>query len=482
MPSFRLIALYALIAALAFMAFSSAAKAQAPTQTPPTQTPPAPTQGPAAPSQTPAAPAQTPAPAAPSPAPIPPSQIAGRLLTLEECIAIALEAQPRVQATLYDYAAARYRVNQAFSPLLPQLSGVVSSTRSNVPTVVTNSVGTNTTIVQTRQFGDTLLAQVQLSQLLFDFGKSLAATDAARKLAEVAVENVELQRQLISLTVKEAYTNTLFSQRLIRVQEQAVERAELNLRSAKGFFDVGTRPKSDVARAEVDVANAKVDLIRAKNALRQAIVALNIAMAIDVDTPTQLVDNLIYQPVTIDRLKLRADSLRQRPEYRQAKLQQGAAEATERQTFRNFFPDITGTGAFGGAQTPLNEAWSVGLALNLSIFDGGNRIARYQEAKANTQGATARVKSTELDVIQNVEQAVIAVEEAQERILAAQTLVASAQENFRLAQGRFDAGVGTILELTDAQLALTQAQNTESQALADYRIALALLDRAVGLR
>ena len=97
-----------------------------------------------------------------------------------------------------------------------------------------------------------------------------------------------------------------------------MERAELNLRSAKGFFDVGTRPKSDVARAEVDVANARVDLIRARNALRQAIVALNIAMAIDVDAPTQSVDNLIYQPVTIDRQRLRADSLRQRPEYRQS--------------------------------------------------------------------------------------------------------------------------------------------------------------------
>jgi len=414
---------------------------------------------------------------------MPPStQVAGRLLTLEECIAIALEAQPRIQATLADYAAARYRVNQAFSPLLPQLSGVVSTTKSQIPTVTTSALGPNITITQTRNFPDTLLAQVQLSQLLFDFGKTLAATDAARKLAEVAVENVELQRQLISLTVKEAYTNTLFSQRLIRVQEQAVERAELNLRSAKGFFDVGTRPKSDVARAEVDVANAKVDLIRARNALRQAIVALNIAMAIDVDTPTQIVDNLIYQPITIDRQKLRADSLRQRPEYRQAKLQAAASEALERQTFRNFFPDITGTGAYGGAQTPLNEAWSVGLALNWSLFDGGNRIARYQEAKANSEGARFRVKSTELDIIQNVEQAEIAVEEAQERILAAQTLVASAQENFRLAQGRFDAGVGTILELTDAQLALTQAQNTESQALADYRIALARLDRAVGLR
>ena len=415
--------------------------------------------------------------------PLPPApQVAGRVLTLEECIAIALDAQPRIQATLADYAAARYRVNQALAPLLPQLSGLVSATRSQGSSVTTTGIGANITTVQTRQLGDTLLAQVQLSQLLFDFGKNLAATEAARKLAEVAVEDVELQRQLISLTVKEAYTNTLFSQRLIRVQEQAQERAELNLRSAKGFFEVGTRPKSDVARAEVDVANAKLDLIRAKNALRTAIVALNIAMAINVDTPTQIVDNLVYQPLTLDRQQLRGDSLRQRPEYRQAKLRAAAAEATERQTFRNFFPDISGSGAYGGTQSQLNESWTLGLTLSWSLFDGGGRIARYQEAKANLEGARARVQSTELDIVQNVEQAEISVEEAQERILAAQALVASAQENFRLAQGRFDAGVGTILELTDAQLALTQAQNTESQALADYRIALARLDRAVGRR
>ena len=416
---------------------------------------------------------QTPSPLQPAP---------GRVLTLDECIAIALEAQPRIQATLADYAAARFRVNQSLAPLLPQLSGLVSASRSESTSVTTTLAGRNIDSIQSRQFGDTFLAQVQLSQLLFDFGKTLAATDASRKLAEVAVEDVELQRQLIALAVKEAYTNTLFSQRLIRVQEQAVERAELNLRSAKGFFDVGTRPKSDVARAEVDVANARVDLIRARNAYRSAIVALNIAMAIGVDSATKIVDNLIYEAFTMDRLQLRGEALRQRPEYRQARLRAAAAEATERQTFRNFFPDISGSGTYGGTQPQLNEAWTLGLTLSWSIFDGGSRIARYQEAKANVEGARARVKSTELDILQNVEQAEIAVEEAQERIQAAQALVASAQENFRLAQGRFDAGVGTILELTDAQLALTQAQNTESQALADYRIALARLDRSVGRR
>src|SRR5438128_6006017 len=409
--------------------------------------------------------------------------IAGRVLTLDECVAIALEAQPTIQATLYDYAAARYRVTQALAPLLPQVSGLVTATKSESSTVSTFAPTGRLTQSQTfKGFSETFIAQVVLSQLLFDFGKNLAATEAARKLAEVAVEDVELQRQLISLAVKEAYTNILFAQRLIRVQQQAVQRAELNLRSAKGFFDVGTRPKSDVARAEVDVANARVDLIRARNALRTAIVALNTAMAINVDTPTQIVDNLVYQPVTLDRQQLRSSSLIQRPEYRQAKLQAAAAEATERQTFRNFFPDISGSGSYGGTQAQLNEAWTLGLTFSWSLFDGGGRIARYQEAKANLEGAKARVKSTELDIVQNVEQAEIAVEEAQERIQAAQTLVASAQENFRLAQGRFDAGVGTILELTDAQLALTQAQNTESQALADYRIALARLDRAVGRR
>ena len=139
-------------------------------------------------------------------------------------------------------------------------------------------------------------------------------------------------------------------------------------------------------------------------------------------------------------------------------------------------------GAYGGLRTTLEESWSATLSLSWSIFDGGNRIARHREAQANLEAAQATVRATELDIHSQVEQVLIVVTEADERIQAAQKAVESAQENFRLAQGRFDAGVGTILELTDAQLALTLAQNTEARALADYRIALYDLDRAVGLR
>ena len=431
-------------------------------------------------SQTPPTPTTPPAGVTPPP---PLQVLTQRPITVDEAVAIALDSQPNIHARLGDYAAAKYRVDQALSPLLPQLAASVSTSRSQSVTVITSTTtGLTSASVTTRDFGESLAAQVTLSQLLFDFGKTRASVDAARKLSEVALEDVELQRQLITQTVKQAYTNINFAQRLIRVNEQALQRAELNLRSARGFFDVGTRPKSDVTRAEVDVANARVDVIRARNAERLARVALNTAMGVRADTPTQVEDSLVYQPMSMDRTKLMDEALRRRPESRQAKLRAEAADALVRRAVRDFYPDISGAAAYGGTRTQLDEAWSATLSLQWSIFDGGNRIARHREARANLDAAQARVRATELDIQRDVEQAQIQVSEAEERIQAAQKAVESAQENFRLAQGRFDAGVGTILELTDAQLALTQTQNTEAQALADYRIALSNLDRAVGLR
>ena len=433
-----------------------------------------------------APPAAAQQPPAPGPGSAVPPAVARALaqpLTVELAVAIALDTQPQIQARLADYVAASHRVDQAFSPLLPQIFGSVTTARSESSGLSTSVFnGQTTAVTRSRSFEETTVARVSLSQVLFDFGKTFASTEAARRVAEVAQEDVELQRQLIALAVKEAFININFAQRLIRVQEQAVERADLNLRSARGFFDVGTRPKSDVARAEVDVANARVDLIRARNAERLSRVALNTAMGIPVDTPTQVQDILVYAPTGLERAQLIGEALRQRPESRQVRLQVEEAEARARRAFRDFFPDITANAFYGGTRSDLDGIWEVGLALSWTLFDGGNRIARFREAKALVDGAEARVRASDLDIAREVEQAQITVQEAEERIQAAQVAVASAQENFRLAQGRFDAGVGTILELTDAQLFLTQAQNTEAQALADYRIAMARLERAIGRR
>src|SRR3990167_9399995 len=137
--------------------------------------------------EAPAASAQQPPghPASPAPAttPAPPS-VAGRVLTLEEAIAIALETQPQIQARLSDYAAAQFRVDQALSSLLPQLTDSWTAARAQN---VAGSPGTGLTEVRrtTTFWTDSTLARVSASQLLFDFGKTFARTDVAKKNAEV---------------------------------------------------------------------------------------------------------------------------------------------------------------------------------------------------------------------------------------------------------------------------------------------------------
>ena len=222
-------------------------------------------------------------------------------------------------------------------------------------------------------------------------------------------------------------------------------------------------------------------------------------MGIAVNAPTEVKDILAYQQFPMDRNHLVAEAIRNRPEYRQVKAQADAADAFVRQTFRDFFPNLgrqrhLRRGRRSPARPPPDLAdpraasrtsgneWEVGLRLDWSIFDGGGKVARYKEAKAAVEASQARVRDAELQVWQSVEQSYLNLGEAEERIGAAQKAVESAEENYQLARGRFDAGVANIIELTDAQLALTQAQSTEAQALSDYRIAIASLERALGRR
>jgi outer membrane protein len=467
------------------------------------QAPPAPLQPPAAPAQTPPPPAQAPPastqtpPAAVMPPPSPlqapqglstfttPPQVIGRLLTLEEAIQLGLDNAPKITAAAGDYAAARQRVAEALSPLLPQLSGQWNGFENQNVSSTSGFVSPGTPSGQPRTVSTrfvTTTATVTASQLLFDFGKTWAATEAARSTAESFRQAVELQRQTIAVNVKTSYFTLLLARRLVGVNTAALDRAQLNLRSAQGFYSVGTQPKSFVTRAEVDVANGRVSLIQAQNALALARVALNTAMGIAINSPTEVKDILAYEPYSVESETLVTEALKRRPEYLQIKAQADAAEATVRQKFRNFFPNIVASGTYGAARADMNEIYNYGVQLTWSIFDGGNMLAQYKEAKASLEATQARVRDTELTIWQDVQQSYLNMIAAEQQIGAAQKAVDSAQENFQLSQGRFDAGVANIIELTDAQLALTQAQSNEAQALANYRIAIAQLERALGRR
>jgi outer membrane protein len=344
-----------------------------------------------------------------------------------------------------------------------------------------------------RQRSESTFLTFQGRQLIYDFGKTAALVDEAKAGSRDASGELERVRDVVVQNVRQAYFNLLQARRLVGVADAALARSELNLRSAQGFFDVGTKPKSDVTRAEVEVANARVDVIRARNLVRLSETSLANALGLEATVPIEIQDNLTYEPVTLDSTQLLAEALGNRPELRQAQARLDAARAQLSGARARYLPDLTVVGNVGTASDDaivstdgvasglsFSDTWSITGQLSWNLFEGFFTQARVKETQALVETARANYDSTELQVRLEVEQAYIAVVEAAERYGATQKAVESAQENLRLAQGRYDAGVGTILELTEAQLSLTNAEADTVRAVTDYRVGLATLDRVVG--
>ncbi|HEV8309817.1 MAG TPA: TolC family protein [Methylomirabilota bacterium] len=415
--------------------------------------------------QPPPAPGQ-PGPAREAPAP-------GQVLSLPEAIALARRQHPTIRAAEQAVTASTARVPQAQSAYYPRLDWLSAAARSQFFSSTLNQ-GVRANSISTA---------LQANLLIYDFGKTGALVDEARANVRVSETDLERIRELVVLNVRQAYLVLLQSRRLVRVADAGLARAELNLRSAQGFFDVGTKPKSDVTKAEVEVANARVTVIRARNQVRLAETTLANALGLEATTTVEIQDILGFEPVTLDAAGLLTEALKNRPELIQALARFDAARAQLAGARARFWPTLNAAGFYGYStpdDPPLHENWSIGIQLSWNLFEGFFTVTRIRETQALVEVARANYDAFELQVRLEVEQAYISVVEAAERVAATEKAVESATENLRLAQGRYDAGVGTILDLTDAQLALTTAEADQVRALTDHKLGLAALDRAVG--
>jgi outer membrane protein len=401
----------------------------------------------------------------------------GQVLTLDEAVALALRQQPTITAAQQSELAAQARIGEAKSAYFPKVDWISAVGRSELFSSSQNkSVQSNATS-----------SQLQANQLLYDFGKTPAVVEQARAGAR-GVNAVLIQtRQGVVQNVKTGYYNLLQAQRLVRVAQDNLSLTELNLRSAQGFYDVGTKPKSDVTLAEVQVANARVALILARNQVDVAQTTLVNAIGIRTAAPLEVEDILTYEPVTLDFPALLQEALNSRPELRQARSQVESAQAQLQAARAGYLPTLNLTGIYGGSSTDPNlnlfagsESWSIAGTLNWNLFQGFFTQNQVKETTALVEVARANYTTQELQVRLDVEQAYLTVVAASETVGATDKEVQSAQENLQLAQGRYDAGVGTILDLTTAQVALSSAQADQVRALTAFRVGLATLDRVVG--
>ncbi len=399
---------------------------------------------------------------------------AAAALTVDEAITAALKNHPlAIEAGEYLYGA-EARTGQALSNYYPQISIAADWNRGR--TYLAALQGIRTTEVTT--------AALYLKQTIYDFGRTSGVVDAARYNRDAADKALAITRQDLALRVRSAFYLLLAAQKQVAAVRETVNARTQVHRQAQEFFSQGVRAKLDVARAEANLYAAGTALIRAENNRDIARVELANAMGMDSlgeRTPAEPAPAPLRQ--WPERSLMQQEALRNRAELKQLVALTAAASATLKTAKGSYLPVLSATGSIGYADQnfpPAGNVWGVGLNLSMPLFSGFSSVEQVREAGAAINATEARRNGLRLQIIKEVESAWLGGNEAAARISSTEKEVAAAGESRALAEGRYQEGIGSIIEVAEAQSLALDAQTAHIQATYDYYITTARLDRAVG--
>lgn len=390
-------------------------------------------------------------------------------LRLDDAVATALRVHPSILQARRFADGAEARVGEVEGNFLPSASADAS-------------------VVYRDQKGGTLSNHrfeslgFQMSWLLFDFGRTPAlAREAALQwfAAQADVKNAEVE---VAFAVRAAYYALVKQIGLRDVARETVQQFQEHLDQVRGFVEVGTRIPYDQTKAEVDLGNAQLDLVKAEDLLLadQAILANAMGLAEITDWAPEMDAVLPEPPATFDECWEQAQ--RDRPSLAAANAREAAASKLVDAQVDSLYPSLSLGGAFNaaGTSTPLPWSWQLGPILSWTPFDGFRNLYTIDEAVAALRSARAQRAFVAQQAWLEARGAWVALADARQRIELSALVVTNAEQNLTLAQGRFDAGKGTSIELTDAQQALSQARADAIQARADRDLATARLWKALG--
>jgi outer membrane protein TolC len=412
-------------------------------------------------------------------------------MTLDQLIQTALQYQPRLRSAQAVLRGAEARVGTARSAYFPTLDTQLGYNRqtANVAGGLNPSSGT---IIPRRVSSTSINRQdftTEFNQNVFDSFRREWRLQAAREDQNAAQFDLSTTRQDVILNVQQAYYNYLLARRLVEVNAESVRRNVQNLERARGFFEVGTRPKIDVTQAQVELANAELALVRARNAVASTFAALNNAIGVPELPPYRVMEELEIPPLIVKPEELMTTleqnirtALENRTELRAFQARIRSAEASLTLAKRNFLPSLSAAANWNyrGQELPYAPNWTVGALVSVPVLNPP-LFSQVDEAAANLAGAQADEEITAQNIALEVQQSFVDLVSARERIRTAEVLLTQARENLELAQGRYQVGVGPLIDVTDAQLALTQAESENIQAVVDFKLSEARLRKAMGL-
>lgn len=407
-----------------------------------------------------------------------PSSPAG-VLTLGDAEALALQNHPQIASARLLAKASEKMITETRSGLFPTAYGNLTSVAADHATVLAAGA------LQTSSLSTRFAAGMGLSQMITDFGRTLDLVRSASLRAKAQSQTADDVRAQILLSVRQSYYQALAAEAVQNAANAALENRQLTLRQVTALAASNLKSTLDVNFAEVLVSEAELAVFQAENNVHESMARLSAAIGSASEIEFRLADQALPPPIAPSADDLVSMALQSRPDLKALESMDLASHQYAQAEKRLSYPVITLLGIAG--ETPEHDSTlhfddysAAGVNINIPLFNGRLYAARHAEADLRAQANDKNLENLKLDIARDVRIGWFEAETALRRLDVTSRLVAQANEALRLAQARYDNGLGSIVELNEAQLNQTSAQIASASAKYEYLSAVATLDYATG--
>lgn len=407
-----------------------------------------------------------------------PQTPAGQRLTLADAENIAIQNHPRIQAATELASAAAAQVKEVQSIYYPQASGAATGAYAETNSRI--SAGFLNSPAIFNKFAD----GISVSQLVTDFGRTHELSKSSHYHAQAEQENVVATRADVLLRVNLTYYNVMKAQSVLRVAEETVKARQLVSDQITQLEKSNLRSGLDVSFANVDLARSQLLLVQAQNDLQSSFAQLSDALGYSDQRTFQLVDEPLPGAPPPDVAPLIVEALQNRPEIISQGFDVRSAQSYATAERDLWFPTISAAGVTGLApfrQDNLPSRYAAaGFNVNVPIFNGRLFNAEHSEATARSHVQEQYLRDLQNRIAEDVRMAWLNVISAYQRLTLTQQLLDQTTQAYDLAKGRYQLGLSSIIELSQAQLNLTEAQVEQVSAQYDYESQTANLNYQLG--
>ncbi len=406
--------------------------------------------------------------------PVPP--LVSKEITLDEAVTLALTNNPTGKIAVFDYEAAKGALTAARSYRWFTISASHTDTRTlAAPSIITPNP------VETDRYSNS----ASVNWILWSGNKVESQVSQAKLSLDSSQWGVAQARQQLKYDATDAYFKFMAARDNVKLSLESVERLERYLRDVKLQFEVGVVAKVDVLRSEVELAKAKQTLIEARNTYEVTMANLNNIVGLPLTTVLNVRGDLTYEKYERELAAAIDLALRQRPEISQyanaAKIaQEGVTIAKS-----GYLPTVSAVYNAGWYDSKFaggnNYNWSAYLQTSWTLFDSGLTAGKVKQAVEAYKKAQEQLKQTVDSVQLDVQSTYLTMKSAEQSIQTSRAAVGLAEEDYMIKVIRYQAGVGTNLDVLDAQVSLTTAKNNYLKAMYEYNNYRAKLDKAVGV-